>query len=146
VESALRLAHAAQARLDDSRADAIRPAVADMRAQVSGLIYTGFVTATGYRRLPQLTRYLRGIEWRLDKLPENPARDAANMAVAQRAEQAYRQAVADLPPARRTDPDVTEIRWMLEELRVSLFAQTLGTLAPVSENRILAALDRLRPG
>ena len=103
------------------------------------------MTATGYRRLPQLTRYLRGIERRLDKLPENPARDAASMAVAQRVEQAYRQAVADLPPARRGDPDVTEIRWMLEELRVSLFAQTLGTLAPVSENRILAALDRLRP-
>jgi len=116
-----------------------------MRAQMSGLIYPGFVTATGYRRLPQLTRYLRGIERRLDKLPENPARDAASMAVAQRVEQAYRQAVADLPPARRDDPDVTEIRWMLEELRVSLFAQTLGTLGPVSENRILSALGRLRP-
>ena len=145
VESALRLAHAVQARLDDSRADAIQPAVADMCAQLSGLIYPGFVTATGYRRLPQLTRYLRGIEWRLDKLPENPARDAANMAVAQRVEQAYRQAVADLPPARRNDPDVTEVRWMLEELRVSLFAQTLGTRGSVSENRILAALERLRP-
>ena len=145
VESALRLAHAAQARLDDTRADAVQPAVADMRAQLARLIYPGFVTATGYRQLPQLTRYLRGIERRLDKLPENPARDAANMAVAQRVEQAYRQAVADLPPGRRNDPDVTEVRWMLEELRVSLFAQTLGTLAPVSETRILAALSRLRP-
>jgi ATP-dependent helicase HrpA len=143
VESALRLAHSVSARLDQNWADALRPAVADMRAQLSGLIYPGFVTAAGYRRLPQLTRYLRGIERRLDKLPENPARDAANMAVAQRVEQAYRQAVADLPAARRDDPDVTEIRWMLEELRVSLFAQTLGTLAPVSENRILAALGHL---
>jgi ATP-dependent helicase HrpA len=143
VESALRLAHAVQARLDDSRVG--QPAVADMRAQLSGLIYPGFVTATGYRQLPQLTRYLRGIERRLDKLPENPARDAANMAVAQRVEQAYRQTIADLPPARRDDPAVTEVRWMLEELRVSLFAQILGTLAPVSENRILAALARLRP-
>jgi ATP-dependent helicase HrpA len=116
-----------------------------MRAQLARLIYPGFVTATGHRQLPQLTRYLRGIDRRLDKLPENPARDAANMAVAQRVEQAYRQAVADLPPARRNDPDVTEVRWMLEELRVSLFAQTLGTLAPVSETRILAALSRLRP-
>jgi ATP-dependent helicase HrpA len=115
-----------------------------MRAQLSRLIYSGFVTATGYRRLPQLTRYLRGIERRLDKLPENPARDAVSMAVAQRTEQAYRQAVADLPATRRNDPDVTDARWMLEELRVSLFAQTLGTLAPVSENRVLAALDRLR--
>ena len=145
VESALRLAHAVQARLDDTRANAVQPAVTDMRAQVARLIYPAFVTATGYRQLPQLTRYLRGIERRLDKLPENPARDAANMAVAQRVEQAYRQAVADLPPTRRNDPDVTEVRWMLEELRVSLFAQTLGTLAPVSETRILAALSRLRP-
>ncbi|HJZ02510.1 MAG TPA: ATP-dependent RNA helicase HrpA, partial [Streptosporangiaceae bacterium] len=145
VESALRLAHAAQARLDDTKADAVQPAVADMRAQLARLVYPGFVTATGYRQLPQLTRYLRGIERRLDKLPENPARDAANMAVAQRVEQAYRQAVADLPPGRRHHPDVTEVRWMLEELRVSLFAQTLGTLAPVSETRILAALSRLRP-
>jgi ATP-dependent helicase HrpA len=85
------------------------------------------------------------MERRLDKLPENPARDAASMAIARRAEQAYRGAVAGLPAARRADPDVADVRWMLEELRVSLFAQTLGTQAPVSENRILAALDRLRP-
>ncbi|HEY6294660.1 MAG TPA: ATP-dependent RNA helicase HrpA, partial [Streptosporangiaceae bacterium] len=143
VESALRVAHAVESRLGDLKADAVQPAVADMRAQVSGLIYPGFATATGYRRLPQLSRYLRGIERRLDKLPENPARDAASMAVIHRAELAYRQAVADLPPERRTDPQVTDVRWMLEELRVSLFAQTLGTLGPVSENRILAALDRL---
>jgi ATP-dependent helicase HrpA len=144
VESVLRLAHAIETRLDDIRADAVRPAVADIRAQLSGLIYPGFVTATGYRRLPQLTRYLQGIERRLDKLPENPARDAANMAIAQQVEQAYQQAVDDLPAARRGDDDVSEARWMLEELRVSLFAQTLGTLAPVSQNRVLAALDRLR--
>ena len=145
VEAALRLAHSVGARLQDNYADLLQPAVADMRAQLSGLIYPGFVAATGYRRLPHLTRYLRGIERRLDKLPENPARDAANMATAQRAEPAYQQAVADLPAARRDRPDVTEVRWMLEELRVSLFAQTLGTQAPVSENRILAALGRLRP-
>jgi ATP-dependent helicase HrpA len=145
VEAALRLAHSVGARLEDNYADPLRPAVADMRAQLSRLVHPDFVTATGYRRLPHLTRYLRGIERRLDKLPENPARDAANMAIAQRAEEAYQQAVADLPAARRSQPDVTEVRWMLEELRVSLFAQTLGTQAPVSENRILAALSRLRP-
>ena len=145
VESALRLAHAAGARLEDNYAEVLRPAVADMRAQLSGLIYPGFVTATGYRRLPHLSRYLRGIERRLDKLPENPSRDAANMAIARRMEQACRQAVAELPAARRAGADVTDVRWMLEELRVSLFAQTLGTQAPVSENRILAALGRLRP-
>jgi ATP-dependent helicase HrpA len=149
VEVALRLSHAIETRLDDVRGDAARPAVADMRAQLAGLIYPGFVTATGYRRLPHLARYLQGIERRLDKLPENPARDAANMAIAQRVEQAYQQAVADLRSTGRAsqevlpDGDLREARWMLEELRVSLFAQTLGTQAPVSENRVLAALDRL---
>jgi ATP-dependent helicase HrpA len=145
VESALRLTHAVETRLDDLRGDAVQPAVADMREQLSGLVFPGFVAATGYRRLPHLTRYLRGIQRRLDKLPESPARDAASMAIAQRAEQAYRQAVADLPASRRHDEDVTEARWMLEELRVSLFAQTLGTRAPVSETRVLAALARLHP-
>jgi ATP-dependent RNA helicase HrpA len=142
VEAALRLTRAIGARLADARTEAAR---ADMRAQLSGLIYPGFVTATGYRRLPHLTRYLRGIERRLDKLPENPARDAANMAIAQRVEQAYQQALAELPAARRDDPDVSDVRWMLAELRVSLFAQALGTQAPVSENRILGALGKLRP-
>jgi len=145
VEAALRLAHAVETRLDDLRGDAVQPAVADLREQLSGLVFPGFVAATGYRRLPHLSRYLRGIQRRLDKLPESPARDAASMAIAQRAEQAFRQAVADLPAARRHDEDVTEARWMLEELRVSLFAQTLGTLAPVSETRVQAALTRLRP-
>jgi len=163
VESALRLAHAVGARLDSASPGGRPPgtprdrgdpsprtplaglATADMSAQLSGLIYPGFVTATGYRRLPHLTRYLRGIERRLDKLPENPARDAASMAVAHRVEQAYQEALAGLPAARRNDPDVTDVRWMLEELRVSLFAQTLGTQAPVSENRILGALGRLLP-
>jgi len=145
VEAGLRLAHSVGARLDENHADLLRPAVADMRDQLAGLIYPGFVAATGYRRLAHLTRYLRGIERRLDKLPENPARDAASMAIAQRTERAWRQAVADLPAPRRDQPDVIEVRWMLEELRVSLFAQTLGTQAPVSENRILAALGRLHP-
>jgi ATP-dependent helicase HrpA len=145
VESALRLWHGLGTRLESlAGADAVRPAVTDMRAQLSGLVYPGFVTVTGFGRLPDLARYLRGIERRLDKLPESPARDAASMAIAQRAEQAYRQAVAELPAARRQDPDVTAVRWMLEELRISLFAQALGTRVPVSENRVLRVLDQLR--
>jgi ATP-dependent helicase HrpA len=143
VESALRLAHSVGARLADLQADPVQAAVADLRGQLSGLIYPGFVTATGFRRLPNLTRYLRGMEHRLDKLPENPGRDAVSMAVAQRTEQAYREALAAWPASRRAAPDVADVRWMLEELRVSLFAQALGTQAPVSENRILAALSRL---
>ncbi len=144
VEAALRLSHAVEVRLEDNRADAVRLAVDDMRAQRAGLIYPGFVTATGYPRLPALARYLRGMERRLDRLPENPGRDAVSMAIVQRVRRAFSQAVAELPAARREDQDVRELRWLIEELRVSLFAQTLGTPVPVSENRIMAAIGRLR--
>ncbi len=145
VEAALRLAHALAARLGDTRGDAVQAAVADLLAQLAGLIYPDFVTATGYRQLPALTRYLRGMERRLAKLPENPGRDALSMAVVHRVRDAYQQAVAGLPPGRRDDDDVRAVRWMIEELRVSLFAQTLGTPAPVSENRIMTAIAKFRP-
>jgi ATP-dependent helicase HrpA len=143
VETVLSLAHELAVRLDETRADAVRGAVDDLRAQLAGLVYPGFVTATGYRRLADLARYLRGMERRLSKLVESPARDAVNLAVVQRVEQASRLAIADLPAARRNDDDVRAMRWMLQELRVSLFAQGLGTPTPVSETRIMAAISRL---
>jgi ATP-dependent helicase HrpA len=71
--------------------------------------------------------------------------ESATLSATQRVNLSYWTALSDFPPGRRNDPDVTEVRWMLEELRVSLFAQTLGTLVPVSETRILAGLSRLRP-
>jgi ATP-dependent helicase HrpA len=115
------------------------PAVTDMRAQYDALLFPGFVTATGAAQLVQVTRYLRGIGRRLDKL--DPERDGARMAQVAQLSREYAQLVAALPPARRVDPDVVAIRWMLEELRISLFAQSLGTAHPVSEKRILAAMD-----
>jgi ATP-dependent RNA helicase HrpA len=145
VETVLRNAHAVELGLADLRGDAVLPAAEDMRAQLSRLIYPGFITATGYRRLPDLARYLQGMERRLSKLPENPGRDAVSMVVVLRVEQAYQQAIAGFSALRREDEDVLAIRWMLEELRVSLFAQTLGIPIPVSENRILNAITRLTP-
>ena len=118
-------------------------AFADARAQFAGLIYPGFVSETGLRRLPDLVRYLRAISRRLDTVAEDPGRDADRMAAVHRVTDAYEQAVARLPAGRRSAADVQAVRWMIEELRVSLFAQVLGTSGPVSEKRILAALDRL---
>ncbi len=65
------------------------------------------------------------------------------MAAVHRVTDAYQRAVGELPPARRSGADVQAVRWMIEELRVSLFAQMLGTPGPVSEKRIYAALGRL---
>ena len=124
-------------------AHADEPAFTDIRAQFSALIHPGFVSVTGARRLADLTRYLRAIRQRLDKMGADPVRDGERMATVHRVAAAYADAVRALPPARRGGQDVQALRWMIEELRVSLFAQTLGTPAPVSEKRILAALGRL---
>jgi ATP-dependent helicase HrpA len=131
-----------EAVLARAAAHADEPAFADVRAQFAGLIYPGFISAAGARRLPDLVRYLRAIQQRLEKIGDG-VRDADRMATVHRVAQAYRETIRDLPATRRDDPDVRAVRWMIEELRVSLFAQTLGTPGPVSEKRILTALDQL---
>ncbi|MEO3812673.1 ATP-dependent RNA helicase HrpA [Sphaerisporangium sp. B11E5] len=110
---------------------------------LSALVHPGFVTATGYARLPHLQRYLRAVERRLEKLPDDPYRDRERMLQMDTLWQEYEETVDRLPPERRTEPAVTDLRWMLEELRVSYFAQTLGTPYPVSDKRFRKALDRL---
>jgi ATP-dependent helicase HrpA len=139
----LEAAHEAEVRLQRSVIPALAAALADARGQFAALIYPRFVSETGLRRLPDLARYLRAINRRLDTAAADPGRDAERMAVVREVTEAYQETVADLPTTRRSDPDVQAVRWMIEELRVSLFAQLLGTSGPVSEKRIHAALDRL---
>ncbi|WP_412540010.1 ATP-dependent RNA helicase HrpA [Longispora sp. K20-0274] len=136
VQLALGIAHTVEGRL---KAPADLGALADMRRQLSGLIFPGFVAAAGGRQVPHLPRYLRGIEQRLDKLPTNGARDKQWTAAVQEVEAEYRQLVTEVPPS----PELTRIRWMIEELRISYFAQSLGTAYPVSEKRIYKAMDEL---
>jgi ATP-dependent helicase HrpA len=111
-----------------------------MRAQLAGLIYPGFISAAGARRLPDLVRYLRGIGRRLDKAPDDLARDADRTATVGRVTQAYARHQRELAAAGRADDGAA--RWLIEELRVSLFAQTLGTPVRVSEQRIMSAIGR----
>jgi ATP-dependent helicase HrpA len=140
----LEAAHEAERRLRSTASPPLAAAFDDARTQFAGLIYPGFVSDTGLRRLPDLARYLRAISRRLDTVAEDPARDAERMATVRRVTDAYRQAVAELPAWRRSGADVLAVRWAIEELRVSLFAQVLGTSGPVSEKRILAALASAR--
>jgi ATP-dependent helicase HrpA len=138
-------AHEVETRLAGAHpVPALESAVADLRAQFAGLIYPGFVAAAGARRLPDLVRYLRAIVRRLDKLTGEQARDGERMAAVHRVAHAYQARLQTLPPEARSRPDVQAVRWLIEELRVSLFAQVLGTPVPVSEKRILAAIAALR--
>jgi len=143
VARVLEEAQHAEATLGRATSPALAPAVADMRSQLSALIHPGFVAETGSRRLPDLARYLRAITQRLEKAPADPGRDAERMAVVHRVTDAYRRAMEERAASGRGGADAATLRWMIEELRVSLFAQTLGTPVPVSEKRIQAALDRL---
>ena len=134
---------ALEVRLGGISAPALAPATDDMRRQLARLVHPGFVTAAGLTRLQDVARYLEAVRVRLDKLRERPDRDRELMACAHAVEIAYDDLVAHLPTERRAEPDVVDARWLLEELRVSLFAQALGTARPVSEQRVRRTLAAL---
>jgi ATP-dependent helicase HrpA len=121
----------------------VQDAVADLRSQRARLVGPGFVGRTGERRLPDLLRYLQAAQRRLDRLGDDVERDRRSLRVVQDLEREYRDVVAGLPAVRREAPDVLDVGWLLEELRVGLFAQPMRTARPVSEKRVLAALDAL---
>ncbi|ROP43396.1 ATP-dependent RNA helicase HrpA [Pseudokineococcus lusitanus] len=125
------------------RALAVRPALEDLRAQLAGLVHPRMVTAAGLDRLPDLQRYLQGMLRRVASLPGDAARDRDRTGVVQRSAAEVEAAVAALPASRRGDDDVREVRWTLEELRVSLFAQGLPTRGSVSPQRVTRALAAL---
>jgi ATP-dependent helicase HrpA len=115
----------------------------DIEEQVSNLVFPGFLAATSYEHLVDLPRYLKAAQQRTRVLAANPGRDAAGLATITRVEDAYAELVAQAPPGRL--PDFVEaIGWMLEELRVSLFAQPLGTKQAVSEKRVMNAIGDAR--
>jgi ATP-dependent helicase HrpA len=143
VERVLAVTGEVEGRLAELANPAFGPAADDIRAQLDDLVYPGWVTATGRRRLPDVLRYVRAMAQRLDRLPGDLAADADRMESVDRVTDAWRRA-ADRPAATRPAPAaLAEVRWMLEELRVSYFAQSLGTAQPVSEKRVLRAIDRL---
>ena len=141
VEQILTLTHQLNQRLKGKMDFTMAFALSDMKSQISGLIYQGFVQKSGYARLPDLLRYLQAIDKRMDKLAQDVNRDRAAMLRVEQVQQAYQQLLAKLPKSKPISDEVAEIRYMIEELRVSLFAQQLGTKYQVSEKRVLNAIS-----
>ncbi len=112
----------------------------DARSQLAALVHPGFVRRAGLTQLRRYPVYLAGITFRVQKLAENPGRDRAWQAQVEEATALYTSAGGTLPPASSTPPGLLAVRWMLEELRLSLFAQHLGAAGPVSVQRIRKAL------
>ena len=137
VEQILTLTHQINQRLKGKMDFTMAFALSDIKSQIAGLIYQGFVQKSGYTRLPDLLRYLQAIDKRMDKLAQDVSRDRAAMLRVEQVQQAYQQLLTKLPKSKPISDEVAEIRYMIEELRVSLFAQQLGTKYQVSDKRIL---------
>lgn len=138
--SALAAGRDADRAIRDAATPALLPAAHDARTQVSALLHPGFVRIDGASRISRLAIYLAGVTHRLERLPAQAARDRAWSIEVRSATQAYLDGGGTLPLTEQTPEPLVRVRWLLEELRLSLFAQHLGTTQPVSLQRIQRAL------
>jgi ATP-dependent RNA helicase HrpA len=145
VQRVLAVAHDVRLVLPADPPTAQREAVEDVRGQFRRLLPTGFVASTGRAHLRDLERYLQAVRRRLELLPRDVDTDRGRLLRVRAVTEAYDQLVAALPAGRAAAEDVRDIARLIEELRVSLWAQQLGTARPVSEQRIYRAVDAVAP-
>ncbi|MFF4209026.1 ATP-dependent RNA helicase HrpA [Streptomyces sp. NPDC001796] len=145
VQQVLAAWQACERRLKAVRSPALLPNLADVRAQLDALVKPGFVTEAGIRRLPDLMRYLVAADRRLQQMPTNVQRDTTRMEKVREMQDEYAWLLEQLPQGRPVPSSVRDIRWMIEELRVSYFAHALGTAYPISDKRIVKAIDAAVP-
>ncbi|MEE1762910.1 ATP-dependent RNA helicase HrpA [Streptomyces sp. SP18BB07] len=145
VQQVLAAWQACERRLKSTRSTALLANLADVRGQLDALVKPGFVTEAGLRRLPDLMRYLVAADRRLQQMPTGVQRDTSRMEKVHEMRDEYAWLLEQLPQGRPVPSSVKEIRWMLEELRVSYFAHALGTAYPVSDKRIVKAIDAAVP-
>ncbi|EPF7613932.1 ATP-dependent RNA helicase HrpA [Vibrio cholerae] len=141
VEAILTTAYNINKRLKGKVDFTMAFALSDVKAQIEGLIFSGFATECGWKRLPDILRYMRAIERRMEKLPVDPNKDRLHMLKIESVANKYKELLNKIPKGMAIPDNVREIRWMLEELRVSYFAQQLGTPYPVSDKRIINAIE-----
>ena len=110
---------------------------ADIKKQLELLVFKGFVTKSGHHRLDNINRYLNAILRRLEKLPIDPNQDRLKMIEITKVDDVYRQLVAKQRKDQPLPVELTDTRWMIEELKVSFFAQNLKTPYPISAKRVL---------
>ncbi|MFF9285161.1 ATP-dependent RNA helicase HrpA [Streptomyces griseosporeus] len=145
VQQVLAAWQACERRLKAVGSPALLPNLTDVRRQLDGLVKPGFVTEAGIGRLPHLMRYLVAADRRLQQMPTNVQRDTTRMEKVREMQDEYAWLLEQLPQGRPVPQQVLDIRWMIEELRVSYFAHALGTAYPVSDKRIVKAIDAAAP-
>ncbi|MDT3728424.1 ATP-dependent RNA helicase HrpA [Streptomyces sp. DSM 41972] len=145
VQQVLAAWQTCERRLKGVRSPALLPNLQDVRTQLDGLVKPGFVTGAGLRRMPDLMRYLVAADRRLQQMPTNVQRDTTRMAKVHEMQDEYAWLLEQMPQGRPVPQQARDIRWMIEELRVSYFAHALGTAYPVSDKRIVKAIDAAAP-
>ncbi|MFD7526009.1 ATP-dependent RNA helicase HrpA [Streptomyces sp. NPDC059849] len=145
VQQVLAAWQACERRLKATNSLVLVDNVTDARDQLAALMPPDFVTRTGLRRLPDLMRYLVAVDRRLQQMPTAVQRDTTRMEKVHEMQDEYAWLLEQLPQGRPVPQEVLDIRWMIEELRVSYFAHALGTAYPVSDKRIVKAIDAAAP-
>ncbi|MCX5430198.1 ATP-dependent RNA helicase HrpA [Streptomyces sp. NBC_00257] len=145
VQQVLAAWQACERRLKATNSLVLVNNVTDARDQLAALMPPEFVTRTGLRRLPDLMRYLVAVDRRLQQMPTAVQRDTTRMEKVHEMQDEYAWLLEQLPQGRPVPQEVLDIRWMIEELRVSYFAHALGTAYPVSDKRIVKAIDAAAP-
>lgn len=143
VEQVLSIAHRIKKKMKGKITFDVVQAYADINKQLEGFIFKGFVTQIGESNLANLSRYLLAIEKRLEKLPVDPHKDKLQMLEVEKAQGVYSSLLNKLSNQRVIDKQILDVKWMIEELRVSLFAQALGTPYPISSKRIINKITEL---
>lgn len=144
VEQILTLCHDIQKRLKGRVDLAHVQSQGDVKQQLSELIFKGFVSSHGATKLDDLIRYLQAMQKRLEKLAVDPQRDRLLMLEYQKASDAYHNLLGKFAGSKVMPQPVQAIYWMLQELKVSLHAQQLGTPYPISVKRILHAVNDIK--
>lgn len=137
IEPGLVRAHQINKKLKGNTPLTMIHALSDVQGNLNELVFKGFVSEIGVARLDDWNRYLQGIERRLEKIAIDPATDRKHQLSIEKVESARGAVAAKIPKGQPAPEKLLEVRWLIQELRVSYFAQQLGTRQAISEKRIL---------
>jgi ATP-dependent helicase HrpA len=136
IEKGLTVAHQIQKQCKGNIPLNMLNSIGAIKAQLSRLVYRGFVFDFGIHRLDDWNRYVTALQQRMDKLKVDPNRDRLNQLEVEKADSKYQEVLSKYKKQGLATNQLTEVEWMLEEFKVSLFAQQLGTSMPISLKRI----------
>ncbi|WP_257721083.1 ATP-dependent RNA helicase HrpA [Lacimicrobium alkaliphilum] len=142
VEKGLTTAHQVHKKLKGNIPLNMISATGDVKANLDELVYPGFVSEVGVARLDDWNRYLQAIAKRLEKLSIDVSRDRQHQLEIEKVQAAWQACLNKLPKGQPVPEQLEEVKWMIQELRVSFFAQQLGTAYPISQKRILNHLQQ----